>query len=87
MQPRPEEVTDALDVPPSWRLVAYLCVGYPAEEHADPELVRERSPRLRERPRSFYRTYWYVRECEECSPGLRPAHLSAREADGALLER
>lgn len=36
----PEEVTDALDVPPSWRLVAYLCVGYPAEEHADPELVR-----------------------------------------------
>ncbi len=36
----PEEVTAALDVPPSWRLIAYLCVGYPAEEHADPELVR-----------------------------------------------
>ncbi|KMO17623.1 cob(II)yrinic acid a,c-diamide reductase [Methylobacterium indicum] len=36
----PEEVTGVLDVPAAWRLVAYLCVGYPAEEHADPELVR-----------------------------------------------
>ena len=29
-----------IDVPEAWRLIAYLCVGYPAEEHADPELVR-----------------------------------------------
>ncbi|AWN48857.1 5,6-dimethylbenzimidazole synthase [Methylobacterium terrae] len=36
----PEEVTRALDVPVAWRLIAYLCVGTPAEEHADPELVR-----------------------------------------------
>ncbi|KMO19053.1 5,6-dimethylbenzimidazole synthase [Methylobacterium platani] len=36
----PEEVAAALDVPAAWRLIAYLCVGYPAEEHADPELVR-----------------------------------------------
>ncbi|AWN50836.1 5,6-dimethylbenzimidazole synthase [Methylobacterium sp. 17Sr1-1] len=36
----PEEVTASLDVPAAWRLIAYLCVGYPAEEHADPELVR-----------------------------------------------
>ncbi|AWB23608.1 5,6-dimethylbenzimidazole synthase [Methylobacterium currus] len=36
----PEEVTAVLDVPTAWRLIAYLCVGYPAEEHADPELVR-----------------------------------------------
>ncbi len=35
----PEEVAAVLDVP-SWRLIAYLCVGYPVEEHADPELVR-----------------------------------------------
>ena len=27
-----------LEVPPAWRLVAYLCVGYPVEEHSDPEL-------------------------------------------------
>lgn len=36
----PEEVGAALAMPPDWRLIAYLCVGYPAEEHADPELVR-----------------------------------------------
>jgi 5,6-dimethylbenzimidazole synthase len=36
----PAEVVDALDVPSSWSLVAYLCVGYPEEEHLDPELER-----------------------------------------------
>jgi 5,6-dimethylbenzimidazole synthase len=36
----PTVVTDALDVPASWRLVAYLCVGWPQEEHIDPELQR-----------------------------------------------
>jgi 5,6-dimethylbenzimidazole synthase len=36
----PEEVRRILDVPASWRLIAYLCVGYPEEEHADPELER-----------------------------------------------
>jgi len=29
-----------LDVPAEWSLVGYLCVGYPEEFHADPELVR-----------------------------------------------
>ena len=33
-------MTEALDVPAAWTLVAYLCVGHPVEEHADPELVR-----------------------------------------------
>jgi 5,6-dimethylbenzimidazole synthase len=36
----PDSVTAALDVPRTWRLVAYLCVGWPAEEHLDPELQR-----------------------------------------------
>jgi 5,6-dimethylbenzimidazole synthase len=36
----PAAVTRALDVPDSWALVAYLCVGWPAEEHLDPELER-----------------------------------------------
>jgi len=36
----PGAVTALLDVPPDWRLIAYLCVGYPVEEHADPELIR-----------------------------------------------
>ena len=36
----PEEVNLALDVSPTWRLVAYLCVGWPVEDHNDPELER-----------------------------------------------
>ncbi|PIW29561.1 MAG: 5,6-dimethylbenzimidazole synthase [Rhodospirillales bacterium CG15_BIG_FIL_POST_REV_8_21_14_020_66_15] len=36
----PERVSQILDVPDAWRLVAYLCLGRPEEEHPDPELVR-----------------------------------------------
>jgi 5,6-dimethylbenzimidazole synthase len=36
----PEIVRQALDVPDSWTLVAYLCIGRPVEEHLDPELDR-----------------------------------------------
>ena len=36
----PDAVKTALDVPTGWKLVAYLCLGYPLEEHTDPELVR-----------------------------------------------
>jgi 5,6-dimethylbenzimidazole synthase len=36
----PEEVRQALAAPAAWDLVAYLCLGYPEEEHADPELER-----------------------------------------------
>jgi 5,6-dimethylbenzimidazole synthase len=30
-----------LDVPKAWSLVAYLCLGWPQEEHVDPELDRK----------------------------------------------
>ncbi|WP_245316267.1 5,6-dimethylbenzimidazole synthase [Chelatococcus daeguensis] len=36
----PGELTAALEVPAHWRFIGYLCVGYPCEEHLDPELVR-----------------------------------------------
>ena len=36
----PDAVCETLDVPCAWHLVAYLCVGFPVEEHTDPELVR-----------------------------------------------
>ena len=36
----PETVAAALDVPETWKLVAYLCIGWPEEEHLDPELQR-----------------------------------------------
>ncbi len=36
----PCEIATLLDVPAVWRLIAYLCIGYPQEEHLDPELER-----------------------------------------------
>ncbi len=36
----PEAVRRDLDLPEAWDLVAYLCLGYPQEEHIDPELER-----------------------------------------------
>lgn len=36
----PDEVERALDAPLAWKLIAYLCVGWPEEDHTDPELER-----------------------------------------------
>ena len=36
----PRRVAETLETPGGWSLVAYLCLGYPVEEHADPELER-----------------------------------------------
>jgi len=36
----PEVVTRVLEAPADWTLVAYLCLGWPVEEHLDPELER-----------------------------------------------
>lgn len=36
----PENIRRILDVPETWTLVGYLCIGYPVEEHLDPELER-----------------------------------------------
>lgn len=36
----PKDVIRTLDVPPHWRFIAYLCMGYPAEESPSPELTR-----------------------------------------------
>ncbi len=38
----PDYVTKALGVPAEWKFIAYLCVGYPLEEHDTPELERAR---------------------------------------------
>lgn len=38
----PMKIGEILDVDPNWQFVAYLCVGYPEEEHIDPELERAR---------------------------------------------
>lgn len=36
----PEEIRKALNPPEAWKFIAYLCIGYPQEEHLDPELAR-----------------------------------------------
>lgn len=36
----PADVIEALDVPAHWRLVGYLCIGYPQMEDVVPELER-----------------------------------------------
>jgi len=36
----PDALTRDLEVPDDWKLVAYLCVGWPEEEQATPELER-----------------------------------------------
>jgi 5,6-dimethylbenzimidazole synthase len=36
----PETIAEALDVPRAWTFIAYLCVGFPREEHLIPELER-----------------------------------------------
>ncbi len=35
-----DALVGALDVPAGWRFIGYLLLGYPQEEHLDPELVR-----------------------------------------------
>jgi 5,6-dimethylbenzimidazole synthase len=36
----PLGVAGTLSVPSAWKLIAYLCVGFPQEDHMDPELQR-----------------------------------------------
>lgn len=48
----PEDMRRAARAPEDWRLVAYLCLGWPEEEHLDCELERhgwESRERLRDR--------------------------------------
>jgi len=51
----PETLSRDLAVPESWRFVAYLCLGYPEEEHDDPELAR-RGWEQRDRDRPLFVT-------------------------------
>jgi 5,6-dimethylbenzimidazole synthase len=38
----PGAVRSILDLPENWAFIAYLCLGWPEEEHDDPELERHR---------------------------------------------
>jgi len=51
----PETVARVLEVPESWALIAYLCIGLPVEEHLDPELDRHRWQQRLDAERSIVR--------------------------------
>ena len=51
----PGIVARVLDVPDSWTLIAYLCIGLPVEEHLDPELDRHRWQRRLDVERAIVR--------------------------------
>ena len=36
----PVEVNRGLNLPQDWKLISYLCIGYPKEDHSSPELLR-----------------------------------------------
>ena len=36
----PVEVNRGLNVPHDWKLIAYLCIGYPKDDNSSPELLR-----------------------------------------------
>lgn len=38
---RPDRIPEILAVPPAWRFIAYLCLGYPQQQSTRPELERE----------------------------------------------
>ena len=52
----PAAVHRMLDLPPHWTFIAYLCIGWPEEEHDDPELERHG---------------WEARLCGEATKPLR----------------
>jgi len=52
----PDAARATLDLPAHWSFVAYLCIGWPEEEHDDPELERHG---------------WQERRCEQAKKPLR----------------
>lgn len=66
----PAEVSRALDVPPNWKLVGYLLLGWPEEEHLDPELERHGW-----QPRTPFETRYWEKGPDAVQPvagGSRP---------------
>jgi uroporphyrin-III C-methyltransferase/precorrin-2 dehydrogenase/sirohydrochlorin ferrochelatase len=71
----PADVSKVLDVPPSWRLVGYLLLGWPEEEHLDPELERHGW-----QPRTAFET----RYSETGSDSIQPEAGDAATPRGSL---
>ncbi len=51
----PKVITRTLNLAPNWQFVGYLCIGYPIENHDDPELVRHGWQERIDRSKVFFR--------------------------------
>ncbi len=51
----PKVITRTLNLPETWQFVGYLCIGYPIENHDDPELVRHGWQDRIDRSKVFFR--------------------------------
>eukprot|EP00439_Symbiodinium_sp_Y106_P088427 s1_g963.t1 len=51
----PKVITRTLNLPENWQFVGYLCIGYPIENHDDPELVRHGWQDRIDRSKVFFR--------------------------------
>jgi uroporphyrin-III C-methyltransferase/precorrin-2 dehydrogenase/sirohydrochlorin ferrochelatase len=58
----PDDISKTLNAPEDWKLVGYLLIGWPEEEHLDPELERHGW-----QPRTPFKTRYSV--IESASPG------------------
>lgn len=72
----PAEVSKTLDAPPGWKFVGYLLLGWPEEEHLDPELERHGW-----QSRTGFETRYFVKSSEEekqHTEDVRPEHHHRR---------
>ena len=76
----PDAVVATLDVPADWKFVGYLLVGWPEEEHLDPELVRHGW-----QPRTAFETRYSELGSAGATPGQDTAELdSAASQKGSV---
>lgn len=73
----PAELSKALDAPADWKLVGYLLLGWPEEEHLDPELER-----YGWQPRTPFETRYSV---DVAQPARADAKTEARFGSVALV--
>jgi uroporphyrin-III C-methyltransferase/precorrin-2 dehydrogenase/sirohydrochlorin ferrochelatase len=77
----PKAVLATLNVPPEWKLVGYLLIGWPEEEHLDPELERHGwQPRT-----PFEARYSELPPREEAVPGQSADHVDRAATRGGAV--
>lgn len=74
----PQAVCRTLDVPQTWKLVGYLLLGYPEEEHLDPELERHQW-----QARTPFESRYSDATAKRSDAAARPSHIGSVTLVGA----